>query len=442
MSAEHWMMFGTFAEQRHFVYPSKETYDGVLINANMAAHAPDGLAAFLLEKTNNLRYIIDPLTHAFQHDPLFIKNNGTVRSSIDTLSKEYGKPISSAVVEDRRLFPKDFSDDTLLKEFVDRCLQFQKDRLSLSMTKIDANKYLGQSAEDCKPYALIAPYFYMTETTIDQWLPVCVKVAKMAREFHKHDKIFASIVVSQGVILNNKEIDKIINGFNDLDVNGFLLWIDDFNEHTVGSTELRSLVRLARGLRKGPKREVINLHGGYFSILAAGTLGNSAMSGVAHGPEFGEHRSVVPVGGGIPIARYYIPDLHARVKYRDAVAVFQKKGWLKSAKIFHEQVCNCQECKNTINGSINNFVLFGEATFTNVRRGDGIVRMEFPTGKTKLRCLQHYLERKAIEYRDASEKTKEELIEGLRSGRSKYEDALGLESIAHLELWEKVLTED
>src|SRR5690349_16856718 len=58
MPIDHWMMFATFAEQRHFIYPSRQTYQGVIINGNMVAHAPDGLAAFILEKTDAIRYII------------------------------------------------------------------------------------------------------------------------------------------------------------------------------------------------------------------------------------------------------------------------------------------------------------------------------------------------------------------------------------------------
>ncbi len=59
-----------FAEQNFFAYPTPDTYQGVIINANMAAYAPAGIAAFLLEKTAaKTRYVVDPLTHAFQHDP-------------------------------------------------------------------------------------------------------------------------------------------------------------------------------------------------------------------------------------------------------------------------------------------------------------------------------------------------------------------------------------
>ena len=61
MNVNNWMMFGTFAEQRHFAYPTRDPCEGAIIDGNMVAHAPDGLATFLLEKTSGLKYIIDPL---------------------------------------------------------------------------------------------------------------------------------------------------------------------------------------------------------------------------------------------------------------------------------------------------------------------------------------------------------------------------------------------
>src|SRR5436853_4415182 len=89
MPIEHWMMFGTFAEQRYFIYPTSDTYKGVVINGNMAAYAPDGLAAFLIERTN-LTYFVDPLTHAFQHNPSFVLGtDGQPKSSISELALIY-----------------------------------------------------------------------------------------------------------------------------------------------------------------------------------------------------------------------------------------------------------------------------------------------------------------------------------------------------------------
>src|SRR5439155_1265305 len=148
-------------------------------------------------------------------------------------------------------------------------------------------------------------------------------------------------------------------------------------------------------------REVINLHGGYFSVLAAGKLGNGAMSGVCHGPEFGESRAVVPVGGGIPIARYYLRHLHTRVRYRDALRYLRLKGWLIDAATFHVNVCDCEECVATLSGDPANFIKYGTGTAKEVRRGGGITRIEYPSGETKLRCLKHYLQKKKFEYQFA-----------------------------------------
>src|SRR5882762_1874338 len=95
MPIDHWMMFGTFGEQRHFVYTSPDTYQtgGTIINGNMAAYAPDGLAAFLLERTGGrLNYIIDPLTHAFQHNPSSVTDqNRKTKKSIQGLAVAYGE---------------------------------------------------------------------------------------------------------------------------------------------------------------------------------------------------------------------------------------------------------------------------------------------------------------------------------------------------------------
>jgi len=437
---DHWMMFGTFAQQRYFVYPRADTYQGVIINANMAAHAPAGLAAFLMEKTGGLAYIIDPLTHAFQHDPTVVQNdNDEVRASFRVIADAYGEPFRDHVGK-RPILPHDFADESVLDEFVRNCCAFQETRLADPMATADAMKYLDESAAGLAPYAVVTPYFYMTETTLKRWLPVCVRAAQCAVNAASASKVFSAVVVSQGVVASASARKRIIDEFRDVAVAGFLLWVDDLDEQTAGMDELKGLIDLARGLRGEGQREVINLHGGYFSVLAAGVLGNGAMSGVTHGPEFGEHRSVIPVGGGIPIARYYVPDLHARVRYRDTIRLLTAKGWLDDAATFHDKVCSCKECQETIAGDIQNFRAFGVGTVKPVRRGSGIIRIEYPTEETKKRCLRHYLQRKAIEYRFSATADANQLREDLTRGVTEFEDVAGLEQVAHLNLWQEVLT--
>lgn len=438
------MTFGTFAEQRFFIYPDVNTYDGVIINANMVAHAPEGLAAFLLEKTNQKPYIIDPLTHAFQHDPTHItkiNDDGSVetKSSIKTLSNNYGNAIKD-IVGKRPLFPRDLTEN--LNEFVDSCIKFQKTHLSSLMANRDSNKYLLFASDDLTltPYALVAPYFYMTEFTAKDWLSVLIKSAQRAKEIEPNYKVFSAIVVSRGVILNDDLIKDIVSNFNNINIDGFLLWIDGLEEHNASAAELKGLLSLADGLRKDETRELINLHGSYFSILAGGgQIRNKSFSGVAHGPEFGEFRSVVPVGGGIPIARYYIKSLHNRVKYRDAVKYLLEKNLLESCNIYYRDVCDCTECRRTLNGNPNNFTLFGKSDTKLVKRNSGYVTMEYPTRETKDRCLKHYLEVKKTEYDFARTAPKSEIVQDLNKGIDEYEEIAGLDFVTYLDTWRRVL---
>ena len=439
MSVDHWMTFSTFAEQDYFAYPNRDTYNGVIINGNMAAYAPAGLAAFLLEKVSReTSYLIDPLTHAFQHDPGLIEgSDGRPKASIQRMADAYGPPISDQVGS-KPIHPESFRNDEILRQFVTRCVNYQNCQLADKMKESNAAKYLGTESE-LLPYAVVAPYFYLTEATIDDWLPINVRAAQMAvHRANERQKCFAAIVVSQGILLNNRAIDRITDGFSEVDLDGFLLWIDNLDEQSAAGAELTGLLKLSARLRGDESREVINLHGGYFSILAAGVLGNGAMSGVAHGPEFGEFRSVVPVGGGIPISRYYVPKLHARVRYREAVSIFREAGWLGSATAFHENVCDCRECESVLDGDAGNFVKFGEGTPKQVRRRHGIVSIDFPTKEARERCLKHYLERKHREYQATTGAPRDILLKNLRDGELEFRELVGIDGVAHLKLWRMV----
>ena len=165
-------------------------------------------------------------------------------------------------------------------------------------------------------------------------------------------------------------------------------------------------------------------------------------TGVTHGPEFGEFRGVVPVGGGIPIARYYIPQLHARVRYRDAVRLLQDNGWLESADVFHGNVCNCEECLRTLDGNAENFSRFGEANVRTVRRRGGLVRIDFPTTEASRRCLHHYLQRKQREYQAAATFDAEQLVRSVSRGYHQLREAVGPDGVGHLLLWLRALDRD
>ncbi|MBX3728538.1 MAG: hypothetical protein KF858_05070 [Candidatus Sumerlaeia bacterium] len=441
MPLEHWMMFSTFAEQDYFIYPRSDVYSGVFINANMAAHAPAGLASFIIEKLNpETKYMVDPITHAFQHDPVFIKNDkGEVKKAIQSLAEAYGDPMLSHVGR-KPLSPSQFDEKTLAS-LCPRVLGYQRDHLRGYMEGSDAAKYLD-SDEIKSPSALVAPYFFLTETEWSGWLTVNTDAVAVSLEaLQPGERLFAEVVVDRGVLLDARiraQVVKAYSRFQNM-IAGFLLWIDNFDEQSVPMAELRAFKEFCHSL-KSIAPEVINLHGGYFSILMGGTVGSECLTGVAHGPEFGEFRSVVPVGGGIPIARYYVPRLHARVRYREAADFFQAAGWLETADRFIHNVCNCEECLDTLASDAANFTKFGEGDVKNVRRRHGMVRIEFPSAETKRRCLRHYLQRKHREFQMVRNAEPGASLRELQNSIDVHENLVGTDGVAHLKRWKQVLS--
>lgn len=443
MNIEHWMMFSTFAEQDFFTFPNSKTYSGCLINANMAAHAPAGLAAFLIEKTAGLKYVIDPLTHAFQHEPSCITDSkDQVKKAIRFIADTYGSIISTKAGISP-IYPKDFLDTTAFQIFVENCMNFQRTILYNAVEKNDSAKYLENLELSIakNPYAIIAPYFYMTSTTINDWLPINLKSIELSKSYcPSGTKLFAELVLHQNILIGESNIDSLIKEYSNLKVDGFFIWIDELDEHNCNPDILKGFSKLAKGLRGKGQREVINIHGGYFSILLAGIAGNNMFTGVSHGPEYGENRAVIPVGGGIPTSRYYIPQLHNRIKYREALRVLQTKGFLADSQVFHQQVCNCQMCRDVLNGDTANFPLFGESIIKNIPRSDGFVRRQFPTSEAKERCLKHYLLKKLEEYKYSENTPKKDILDDLTKSYNMYCEVMALNEVSHLRVWNEILS--
>ncbi len=445
MQVDHWMTFGTFAEQRYFTYPTERTYAGVVINANMVAHAPSGLAAFLLEKTRkDFPYLINPLTHAFQHDvSVILDDKGEVKSSIKNLARNYGDVINNNVGKNP-IEPKLFDIEENLNNFVDSCIQFQDNTLRQSIIDRDSFKYLKDFGElENAPYALVAPYFYMSELTVDYWMPTIVRCAKRAliKNSNTDVKIFSAIVISQGVLLEDDLIDRIIDNFKGVNVDGFLFWVDNLDETNTNKATLNGLLKITRNLSDNGRKEVINLHGGYFSILASSSeFGEPAFSGVSHGPEFGEFRPVIPVGGGIPVPKFYIKQLHTRIAYRESLLHFTKLGWLESAESYYNNVCNCIECHEVIKDNPGNFTTYGISETRLIKRKTGSVSREFAIKETKEHCLKHYLNRKVEEYESIRNLRGGKLLSELKYSAEKFSRVAGMEVVSHLNLWHKVLS--
>ena len=62
-------------------------------------------------------------------------------------------------------------------------------------------------------------------------------------------------------------------------------------------------------------------YGGYDSIILCNEDLPYRMYGVAQSVGYGETRPVTPVGGGLPVNKYYFPPLHARLSLSEVTSI-------------------------------------------------------------------------------------------------------------------------
>ncbi len=197
-----------------------------------------------------------------------------------------------------------------------------------------------------------------------------------------------------------------------------------------------------RDLRNSSEN-IFNSHGGYLSILLCHSEAGNLLDGVGHSVNYGESRSVVPVGGGIPMARFYFPSVHSRLRFGDAVGIVYPLDWLSSQESYRDNICRCAQCteliqnKNTINEV---FLAYGESNPVTFRRRSGtIVSLEYPTSEAKRLAARHYLFNKAKEFLDIQEKSLSELLGELDNAYNAIAPVSGDDMISHLKNWHSAI---
>lgn len=449
----HIVRFGTAADQKFLLGEYLPTYDQLIINANMVAHMPSALSSLLSVKARNKPYFIDPQTHAFQHDVSYIQSNsknrdGEIKKSVGKLAKLYGAPISTAILEEgRSLNADDFKDSKIIKDFCANVLSFQQKTISEIVTKSDAAKYYkfleknnvvkGRAA--FTPTMLVAPYFYLAEDDFEAWLSVNIKCAWAAKKkcHSENKKIGVQIVLSQEILMDKNARERLISEYSEIQPDCFLLWIDAFSEHEASETDLIAFVDLVS--RLGQKSPVVNLYGSFFSI-ALGKYGIvENLIGVAHSLEYGEMRGVVPVGGGLPAAKYYLPVLHSRLLFRDALRAVRALRASIKPEVFFKLVCDCKTCKQVIkNNPEIDFQEFGKTKSVSYKnRGQGIVKA-YPLPETKDKTVSHFMWCKHKEY--AGNKTIESVMGELKNASSVFSSDLSANVVDHCRSWFSVLS--
>jgi len=444
----HLVRYGIAADQHFLVGDLLETYHQLVINANIVALIPAGLASFLQQRARGKPYLIDPQTHAFQHDVSGIlsssdNNEGQIKRSVQALIDEYGEPLVTVVGKERNsVLPRDFADNKRRSDFCQQVIRFQTDRIRVQAEQSDSAKYLQflktkGRADDTGygPSLVVAPYFCLTSNTLKDWLGTnlkCVEDSKPAAT-KAGLPLAAQIVISRDLLAGpRKQLEEMAEAYTRSGVSMFLIWVDSFPEQDASFEELESFVSFIRALSRGAG-QIVNLYGGFLSIALAKTGRLPGLLAVTHGLEYGEDRAVAPVGGGFPYAKFYLPALHSRLLVREALRAVDALGGLSSAAAFHERVCGCPECKQVIRGNPQAEFYENYGRTYPVRGG-----RERPTPETKEHCVRHYMWTKQREYSNTEDAPS--IVGDLRDAADKLERKLGREAVAHCRAWATILS--
>lgn len=463
----HIIRYGTVAEKIH-LEKAISSYDYLSINGNSAAYVSSAIAKFIVEKffsKPEKGYFIDPITYAFQSniELLWSKSKTTgeisLKKSIKKLIEVYGFPANKAEFR-KPISVADF-DDKITDVFCDNVLSFQYDLVYKHIEQNDLQKYLDyittnqtKNIPQLRPKFLIAPYFYLDSNNMDfeKWLELNTRFLKLstlkaAEKFNNID-VFGQIVIEKSSLLDNDIIAKIVNAYRGINCAGFTIWIDDLNEHEASKEELEGFVNFLYQMKEVNSKPILNMYGGYFSILLAHKdLG--LLSGVAHGLEYGESRKVYPVGGGIPVSKYYYYPLHQRMDFTKAfyllehanIVDLRKDNWGTTEKYFSE-ICKCEQCKKIMGNEMINFVEFESREFYEIKRKDQVLRRKKASSDTKKNCLYHYLLCKKIEFVSLSKFSINNLLKKLYVAGLSYGDCMSVKEneLDYTSIWRDVLT--
>jgi len=447
----HIYHYNTNSEQRFFLGAEhRDLYNLIGFNGNIVSHTPAGIAAFI--SNVNKEYYIDPQTHAFQHSTINLKRNISnkeetpeydFKPSIQTLARERLKGIFENVIDlDEPISWRDFFKDdkinhSLIEETCNNIFDFQRNILQNELDD-ETKELLGEDIDSYTPKFLIPPYFYISKPNNKEWLIVNESFYKYAKDSTEDIQIYYALVISKDIIFSDFS-EEIVASISKLNPDGIILWIDSFVEEDLTANEILGYIDFLKKI-KIHTENILNIHGGYLSTLLCHSELDEILSGFGHSINYGENRSVIPVGGGIPMARFYYPSIHSRLRHGDAYEIMREMKYFGSVDKYRSKVCSCAQCIQLIdnNDSIEDaFIRYGDFPVT-FRRSGSLVRFEYPTKEAKEFASKHYLYVKAKEFNDITNKSIREINEELKNTYKEL-SVTSSSFIGHLDNWSTII---
>ena len=203
----------------------------------------------------------------------------------------------------------------------------------------------------------VSPPYFSFNALDDPWYSINREVQLQFKHLEKEKPVFSYLCLSKEILEKEESIEKILSDFSDF--NGYVIWIDNFDETREQEETLSSLVNLVETINEKKKKCII-LYGSYFSSL----LSHKGLNGYCRNLDYGERKRIgsLPKGGGSP-KKFYFEQLHcslSKSKTRVLLSLYPEM-----------MMCSCNICnsnkrilKKPINSSEGISKFFDQFDFT------------------------------------------------------------------------------
>lgn len=406
----------------------KDSLSAVIFNATIVAYSSSAVADLVSVYKN--QYIIDPQTHIFQHsiDAVQAKSKSgqpVVKKSVlqyfDQLPEQLKNSFLSSGGE---LTPSHI--EASIDSLVETVYRFETEYVDRYIRKKEYDKYLQFVKLGPSPRVVIAPYFMLKYNYDDSTLLSWMKLNRISAEKFSATNnglypVGIQLVIDKAVLEKEDIIDIISTTYNGINAEYAFIWIDEFNSFQASKNQMVQFKALLQALTRIGLKPIM-AYGGYDAILLCSSDLPFHIYGVAHSVGYGESRAITPVGGGLPVNKYYFPPLHSRLNMTEVIPILMHNGYFSgdkenAANRFYSHICSCKQCKAVIKDNIDNFTAFNDSVPFTIR---GSITRNRPTADATLISAMHYMYARIIEWEQVEHNSFKELLRNLVDAYSEY----------------------
>ncbi|MDE5553407.1 MAG: hypothetical protein K2I67_02560 [Malacoplasma sp.] len=431
--------YNTGTDKKLFV-EFAENFDAVIMNATIAAYSGSAMAD--LVSIYKDKYIIDPQTYILQQEYETLKSETSKKGGIKKSIQQYLKQLPSIFLD--TLVSKHYIPTQIINDNLDtlvNCVgEFEINYINSFIKTKEYNKYLdfinesmGGAMGKPQPRLIIAPYFMLKNSYSNNEMSAWINLNQSALNsfISKFDSsnypIAAQLVLEKSVLDSLGDdtnlLEKIIRAYTNDKFEMIFIWIDNFSPLESDIHTSKAFAKLVKELNRIGKKPIMS-YGGYDSILLCHKDSPTRLYGVAQSVGYGEKRQITPVGGGLPINKYYFPLTHQRLKTEDVGTILSAKGYFDSnfskkerAHRFYSNICACPQCKKIIGDNFDNFNKYNLSIAFTMRSG---IRRNRPTQEALDISSRHFLYNKKYEWDSILTNEFKDLVEKYKTNISTY----------------------